>query len=148
MLRRTLTPIVVVGFLCAAMPAVAADHQVSTSVPHLIGLSNNGLSDEVVGVESRPSVGGILVRDLFAGAVAGAAVGGLVAVCNRYCSSNGSWGNWQRDIGLGAAIGAGVGLLFGAVDAAANSDTVMRGPIADEREIGFSPAPASYGHRF
>jgi hypothetical protein len=147
MLKRV-TPLALVALLCAALPAAAADRPVANSVPHLTGLSHSGLSDEVVGVESRPSVGGIVVRDLFTGAVAGAAVGGLVAVCNRYCSSNGSWGNWGRDIGIGAAIGAGVGLIFGAVDAAANTDTVMRGPVADEREVGFSPAPASYGARF
>jgi hypothetical protein len=145
MLRRKLTPFLAVAFL-SAVPALAADRPASTL--NLTGLSRSGLSDTVVGVESRPSVGGILVRDALGGAIAGAVVGGGVALCNRYCSSNGSWGNWQRDIGLGAAIGVGVGLLFGAVDAASNADTVMRGPVADERESGFAPATAAYGRRF
>jgi hypothetical protein len=142
MLRRALLPLVLVA-LCAAFPAAAADRSASTAVPHL-----TGLSDQVVGVESRPSAGGIIVRDALGGAIAGAVVGGGVALCNRYCSSNGDWGNWQRDIGLGAAIGLGVGLLFGAVDAASNAETVMRGPVADERATGFAPATAAYGRRF
>jgi hypothetical protein len=139
MLRRALSPFVIIA-LCTALPAVAADR---TAVPHL-----TGLSDQVVEVQSRPSAGGIIVRDALGGAIAGAVVGGGVALCNRYCSSNGDWGNWQRDIGLGAAIGLGVGLLFGAVDAASNADTVMRGPVADERATGFAPATAAYGRRF
>jgi hypothetical protein len=109
-----------------------------------------GLGAEVVEVQARPSPVGIIARDALGGAVAGAAVGGGVVLYRHYVTNNGNgdWGNWQRDIGLGAAIGLGVGLLFGAVDAASNADTVMRGPVADERESGFSPATAAYGRRF
>jgi hypothetical protein len=142
MVKRTLVPFVLVA-LCAALPAPAAT-QLQRTTPS----APTGLSDEVVGVQTRPSAAGIVARDAIGGAIAGAAVGGGVALCNRYCSSNGSWGNWQRDIGLGAAIGLGVGLLFGAVDAASNADRVFRGPVSEQRDVGFEPAVATWGRRF
>ena len=144
MVNRTLVPFVLV-VLCAALPAPAATGvQRVTASPS----ARERLNAEVVEVQSRPSAAGIVARDAIGGAVVGAAVGGGVALCRRYCSSNGSWGNWQRDVGLGAAIGLGVGLLFGAVDASSNADRVFRGPVGEERNVGFAPAVANYGRRF
>jgi hypothetical protein len=144
MLKRTLVPFVLVA-LCAALPAPAATTlQRATPSPS----PRQRLDDEVVGVQTRPSPAGIVARDALGGAVVGAAIGGGVALCRRYCSSDGNWGNWQRDVGLGAAIGLGVGLLFGAVDAASNADQVFRGPIGEKRDNGFAPAVANYGGRF
>jgi len=102
----------------------------------------------VATVESRPSPAGIIVRDAFGGAVLGAAVGGGVAAYRRYVSDEKQWGNWQRDVGIGAGIGLAAGLILGAVDAASSADRAFTGPVADQRDVGFSPASPVYGVRF
>src|SRR6267378_1693486 len=87
-------------------------------------------------------------RDAIGGAVLGAAVGGGVAAYRRYVSSESSWGNWQRDVAIGAGIGLAAGLILGAVDASSNADKRFYGPVADERRVGFGAPSAAYGARF
>jgi len=133
--------------LALALPARAVtDAKVTNQVTR-----SSGLSDEVVEVQTRPSPAGVIARDALGGAVLGAAVGGGVVLYNHYVTNNGNgdWGNWGRTIGIGAAIGAGVGLVFGAVDAASNADRVRtNGPIADQRDVGFAPPTYAFGKRF
>ena len=145
MLKGTLAASTLVVALSLAAPAHAAGRDSSVVPP-----SRSALAQEVAVVESRPSAGGIIARDAIGGAIAGAAVGGGVAVYRRYIEngSNGTWGNWQRDLALGAGIGLAVGLVLGAVDAASNADRRFTGPVADERQIGFDAPMALYGARF
>jgi len=131
-----------------ALPARAASRETGSAsvVPH----SPSAFAQQVAVVESRPSPGGIIARDAIGGAIAGAAVGGGVILYRRYVEngSNGQWGNWQRDLALGAGIGLAVGLVIGAIDAASNADRTFTGPVADQRQTGFAPALATYGKRF
>ena len=53
----------------------------------------------------------LIVRDALYGGLAGLAIGGGIALLN-----NGD--NWQRDLAIGAGAGLLVGAIFGAVDAA------------------------------
>jgi hypothetical protein len=111
-------------------------------------VTSTEFAQEVTTVESRPTTGGIIARDAIGGAVAGAAVAGGVILWRRYVESNGTWGNWERDLALGAGIGLAAGLIFGAVDAASNADRRFTGAVVDERQSGFAPAVATYGRRF
>jgi len=149
MLKGTLVALTAV--LALALPARAASREASTaSVLTSSPTARTSFAQQVAVVESRPSAGGIIARDAIGGALAGAAVGGGVILYRRYVEngSNGQWGNWQRDLALGAGIGLAVGLVFGAVDAASNADRRFTGPIADERQQGYAPALATYGARF
>lgn len=112
--------------------------------------ARTSFAQEVATVETRPSPAGIIVRDVFGGALAGTAGAGAYLLYDHYVTNNGNggWGNWGRVLGIGAGIGAAVGLIFGAVDAASNADRRFTGPVADERPTGFAPAVATYGRRF
>ena len=131
--------------LALALPARAASN--AQHNPTLVP-SHQTLADQVVEVQTRPSPVGIVARDALGGAVLGAAVGGGVALYNRYVSDSKSWGDWQRDLAIGAGIGLAVGLIFGAVDAASNADRAFMGPVADERRVGFGSPMANYGSKF
>jgi hypothetical protein len=146
MLKGTLAASTLVLSLSLAAPASAAGRDASVVPPSPSGLAQQ----EVPTVESRPSAGSIIVRDAIGGAVLGAAVGGGVAVYRRYIQNgeNGTWGNWQRDLALGAGIGLAAGLVLGAIDAASNADRTFTGPVADQRRVGFDPPVAMYGARF
>jgi hypothetical protein len=146
MLKGTLAASTLVLSLSLAAPAHAAGRDAGVVPP-----SRSALAQEVATVQTeRPSTAGIIARDAIGGAIAGAAVGGGVAVYRRYIEngSNGSWGNWQRDLAVGAGIGLAVGLVIGAVDAASNADRRFTGPVADQRHIGFDAPMAMYGGRF
>ena len=149
MLKGALVALIAV--LALALPARAASREAgSASVLPPSPSARTSFEQQVTTVESRPSAVGIIARDAIGGALAGAAVGGGVILYRRYVEngSNGQWGNWQRDLALGAGIGLAVGLVFGAVDAASNADRRFTGPIADERQQGYAPALATYGARF
>jgi len=131
--------------LALALPARAA----TNAQPHATLIpSHQTLADEVVEVQTKPSPAGILARDAIGGAVLGTAVGGGVALYNRYVSDSKSWGDWQKDLAYGALIGLAAGLVFGAVDAASSADRAFVGPVADERRVGFGAPMANYGSKF
>lgn len=111
-----------------------------------------------VQADHKSPVGTILVDGL-GGALVGGAIGGGVAVYNRYGTNggNGDWGNWQRDLFVGAGIGLGVGLIVGVVDYATSgpsaTTTSTSAPAAttittEVHDVGFSPAFAGHGFRF
>ena len=106
------------------------------------------LPDEVVGVESHRSTGGIIVGDAIGGAIVGGLAGGGVAAYRNYVNNDG-WGNWQRDVLVGAGIGLGIGLIVGVADVASTPDrTYMTTPVADQRTVGFDSPMAARGFRF
>jgi hypothetical protein len=97
-------------------------------------LNARGLNAEVVEVNTRRSVGAVVVQDALYGGLAGLAIGGGVALLN-----NGN--DWARDLAIGAGAGLIVGGVFGAVDAATSSDRYAT-PVADSdhRSRGFGRA--------
>lgn len=97
-------------------------------------------------VETHRSPGSVIVTDAIGGAALGALAGGGVAAYRNFVQNEG-WGNWQRDVLIGAGIGLGVGLIVGVADAA-SSDRTFTGPIADQRQTGFSQPVPVYGTRF
>lgn len=66
---------------------------------------------EVVEVQATRNPAAVIARDALYGGIAGLAIGGGIALLN-----NGD--NWQRDLAIGAGAGLLVGAVFGAVDAA------------------------------
>jgi hypothetical protein len=148
MLKGTLAASTLVLSLSLAAPASAAGRDASVVPPS--PSSRSGLQQEVATVETRPSAGSIIVRDAIGGAVLGTAVGGGVVLYRRYVQngSNGQWGDWGRDLALGAGIGFAAGLLLGAVDAASNADRGFTGPVADQRQVGFDAPVATRSFKF
>ena len=132
--------------LCAAVPARAGSAMQKTD--EASHAQKKSLPDEVVGYTSpHRSAGGVIVGDAVGSAIVGGLVGGGVAAYRRYVDNNG-WGDWQRDVLVGAGIGLGVGLIIGVAEAARNSDRTYLGPVADRRDTGFVPPTAVYGKRF
>jgi hypothetical protein len=100
------------------------------------------LPAEVVGYESpHRNTAGVIVGDAVGGAIVGGLVGGGVAAYRNYVQNDG-WGNWQRDVLVGAGIGLGIGLIIGIADVA-SSDRTFMGPVADRREVGFDAPMAN-----
>src|ERR1700693_658872 len=104
------------------------------------------LPQQVYEVEGHRSPAGVIVRDAVGGAAAGALVGGGVAAYRNFVQDEG-WGNWQRDVLVGAGIGLGVGLILGVADAA-SADRTFMGPVADRRPTGFSQSVPVYRAHF
>jgi hypothetical protein len=104
------------------------------------------LPQQVYEVQQKRSPGSVIVTDAIGGAVLGALAGGGVAAYRNFVNNNG-WGNWQRDVLVGAGIGLGIGLIVGVADAA-SSDRTFTGPIADRRDTGFNSSMPVYGSRF
>lgn len=129
-----------------AVPAQAAsDIQKSNAVRPV----QTALAADVIEVQSpHRNTGAVVLGDAIGGAVLGAAVGGGVSLYNHFNNSDGSWGNWQRNLALGAGIGLAAGLVFGLVDASSTADRTYTGPVADRRESGFAPPAALSGARF
>lgn len=65
---------------------------------------------DVVEVQATRNPAAVIARDALYGGIAGLAIGGGIALLN-----NGD--NWQRDLAIGAGAGLLVGAIFGAVDA-------------------------------
>ncbi|MGE5047860.1 MAG: hypothetical protein ACM3PC_04785 [Deltaproteobacteria bacterium] len=106
------------------------------------------LPDEVVEVQSHRSAGSVIIGDAVGGAALGALAGGGVAAYRNYVQNEG-WGNWQRDVLIGAGIGLGVGLIVGVASAASYADrSYMMGPVSDQRVTGFSSSMPVYGAHF
>lgn len=135
-----------VGAVCAlalAVPVAAHANPVQIARPQ-----RQALPAEVMEVQSHRSASGVIVGDAIGGAALGALAGGGVAAYRNYVQNEG-WGNWQRDVLIGAGIGLGVGLIVGVADAASSSDRIYtNSPIADRRQTGFESAMPVYGARF
>jgi uncharacterized protein YcfJ len=104
------------------------------------------LPQQATEVQTRRSPASVIVTDAIGGAAIGALAGGGVAAYRNYVQDEG-WGNWQRDVLIGAGIGLGIGLIIGVADAA-SADRTFTGPIADQRPTGFSSPVPVYGKRF
>ena len=104
------------------------------------------LPQQVYEVQQKRSPGSVIITDAIGGAALGALAGGGVAAYRNFVQNDG-WGNWQRDVLIGAGIGLGIGLIVGVADAA-SSDRTFTGPIADRRETGFNSSMPVYGSRF
>jgi len=85
------------------------------------------LAREVVEVRGHREAASIILTDALYGGVAGLAIGGAVALIEQD-------NNWGRDLGVGAGVGLLVGALFGIVDSAT---------LVDQ-----APHPGSYQMRF
>jgi uncharacterized protein YcfJ len=135
---------VVVACMCAlAVPVQARAEEVR---PANGTERREPLRQQVTEVQERRSAGSVIITDAIGGAALGALAGGGVAAYRNYVQNEG-WGNWQRDVLIGAGIGLGVGLIVG-VASVASADRTFTGPIADQRQTGFlSPVPV-YGARF
>jgi hypothetical protein len=137
---------VMVACACALAIPAQARADVVGRIKTIEAAPPEALPQQVTEVEQRRSPAGAIVGDTIGGAVLGAAVGGGVAAYHRYVENDG-WGDWQKSVLIGAGIGAGVGLIIG-IATAASSDRTFTGPIADQRQTGFSPPTAVYGAKF
>jgi uncharacterized protein YcfJ len=138
---------VVLACACAsalALPVGARAAEVSSV--RVTTTPREAFSQQVYEVQERRSAGSIILTDAIGGAALGALAGGGVAAYRNYVQNDG-WGNWQRDVLIGAGIGLGVGLILG-VATAASADRTFTGPIADQRQTGFSSSVPVYGAQF
>ena len=136
------------GLILSASLTVNA--QSMTLQQPVVQTSHQALPDEVTEVHTDHAfAGGALIRDTFGGAVLGAAAGGAYALYNKEQNNNGNWGNWQRPVLIGAAVGAGVGLVLGIVDATTWSErSYSPYADADRHDTGMVPPAAQYGLHF
>src|SRR3954470_16668152 len=138
---------VLLACACAlALPVQARADGISGRTGTVTTAPPEALPQQVYEVEGRRSPAGVIVRDAVGGAAVGALVGGGVAAYRNFVQDEG-WGNWQRDVLVGAGIGLGVGLILGVADAA-SADRTFTGPIADQRQTGFSQSVPVYGAHF
>jgi hypothetical protein len=148
-----MTRVVAVACACTlALPMAARADEVQVVDQSAARVSHSrqrqSLPDDVVEVQGHRSAGSVIVGDAVGGAALGALGGGAVAAYRNYVQNDG-WGNWQRDVLIGAGIGLGVGLIVGVASAASYADrTYMMGPVADQRPTGFSSSMPVYGARF
>ena len=78
------------------------------------------LAAEVVEVQAHRSPVAVIATDALYGGLAGLAIGAGVALIQ-------SDHDWGRDLAIGAGVGLLAGGIFGAIDAAANSDRAPTG---------------------
>jgi uncharacterized protein YcfJ len=136
-----------VALACACSLAVPLTARAAEAGPIRVTTTpRETFSQQVYEVQERRSAGSIILTDAIGGAALGALAGGGVAAYRNFVKDEG-WGNWQRDVLIGAGIGLGVGLILG-VATAASADRTFNGPIADQRPTGFSSSVPVYGSRF
>ena len=87
-------------------------------------------------VERRTSPAGTIVGHAVGGALAGSAVSGLVIGYEMGIQGNGNY-EWGRALGIGAVIGASLGLVWGIVDATSGPSAAKTAPLAPVRD-GYS----------
>ena len=131
--------------LLAALVAAPALAGTGTSVPQVAPAPQSDAFREVVEVQTTRNPAAVIARDALYGGIAGLAIGGGIALLN-----NGD--NWQRDLAIGAGAGLLAGAIFGAVDAAtadrymAVADSAPR--IRDVRSQNARSAGLGYGVKF
>jgi len=92
--------------------------------------SSAARADDVV-VERHPSTAGIVAADTLYGGIGGAAVGGGIILYNMGIQDNTRY-DWGRTLAISTAVGLGVGLVWGIVDAAnAQAYPALRQPVTD-----------------
>ena len=146
MLKATLLVPALLFALAPSAKAEGAGQPIQMTLQQTTTATTSG--GDVVEVQTHPNPAGTIIGDAVGGAVLGGAIGGGVAACRRYCNSNGTWGNWQRDVLIGAGIGLGVGLIVGGVSAASQADRTWAAPMTEQRDIGFSAPLGAYGTNF
>ena len=104
-----MTKLLFAPFLAAlvAAPAWAGS---GTRVTELAPVQQSDAFRDLVEVQATRNPAAVIARDALYGGIAGLAVGGGIALLN-------SGDNWQRDLMIGAGAGLLVGAIFGAVDA-------------------------------
>jgi len=125
-----------------AAPAWAGS---ATRVTELAPVQQSDAFRELVEVQATRNPAAVIARDALYGGIAGLAIGGGIALLN-----NGD--NWQRDLMIGAGAGLLVGAVFGAVDAAsadrymAVADSAPR--MRDVKSQNDRSAGLGYGTKF
>jgi hypothetical protein len=108
----------------------------------VLGLSaSTALAQDYVTVERRGSTAGTVLRNTIAGGLLGSAVSGGIILYEMEINDNDDY-NWERTLAWGAAIGLGVGLVWGIVDATSGPDyasiassPVARSPVRDGQSL-------------
>ena len=131
--------------LLAALVAAPAWAGSATRVTEMAPTSQSDAFREVVEVHTTRNPAAVIARDALYGGIAGLAIGGGVALLN-----NGD--NWGRDLAIGAGAGLLAGAIFGAVDAAtadrymAVADSAPR--MRDQRSQNTRSTGLGYGVKF
>jgi hypothetical protein len=131
---------------CACALAIPVQARANVGRPTTVA-PPEALPQQVYEVQQKRSAGSVIVTDAIGGAVLGALAGGGVAAYRNFVNNDG-WGNWQRDVLIGAGIGLGIGLIVGVADVASSSNRTFTGPVADRRDTGFNSSMPVYGSRF
>jgi len=131
--------------LLAALIAAPAWAETGTQTPERAPAPQSDAFRQLVEVQSTRNPAAVIARDAIYGGIAGLAVGGGIALLN-------SGDNWGRDLMIGAGAGLLVGAIFGAVDAAsadrymAVADSAPR--MRDVRSQNARSAGLGYGMKF
>ena len=86
-------------------------------------------AEDTVTVERHTNPAGTIVRDTVGGALAGSAVSGVIIGYEMGIQNRDNY-DWGRTLAWGAVIGAGVGLVWGIVDATSAPSYAMAAPLA------------------
>lgn len=97
--------------LLAALVAAPAWAGTGTRATEVAPAQQSDAFRQIVEVGATRNPAAVIARDALYGGIAGLAVGGGIALLN-------SGDNWGRDLMIGAGAGLLVGAIFGAVDAA------------------------------
>src|SRR5262249_44642123 len=94
---------------------------------------------QLFGVQTHRNPANIILTDAVYGGLVGLAIGAGVALVNND-------GNWGRDLAIGAGAGLLIGAVFGAVDATVSADRAY--PIGEGLGRGFNRAASPLGGKF